>query len=468
MEKLSKLYDLIKEVDAQFIDFRFTDIKGMWHHVSMPVDTMSDQALKEGVFFDGSSIDGWQTVDQSDLLLKPDLDRIAADPFATQPSIIIICDVFHPDTRQPYERCPRTIAKKAEAYLKESGLADYAYFAPEAEFFIFDGVRFSVESTASFYELSADENPSANAEAANDVYHGHRPHAGGGYFPVPPIDSLSDMRAEMVTMMMDMGLSIEKHHHEVAPSQHEIGVKYSTLVGSVDDLQIYKYVVKNVAHSYGKTATFMPKPIYGDNGSGMHVHQSLWRKEKPLFQGKEYAGLSKIALYYIGGILKHAPALNAFTNPTTNSYKRLVSGFEAPVVLGYSAKNRSAACRIPAAMNDRERRIELRFADPSSNGYLSFSAMLLAGLDGIRNKIHPGDPSEGNLFDRCNLAVDHRTVSRSLRQALMALSEDRGFLTSTGVFSDDFIDQYIALKMEEVDQVDTTPNPMEFKLYYSI
>lgn len=467
MKKQKDFFEFIKNSDAKFVDFRFTDICGLWQHVSFPISMVDESLLNEGIYFDGSSISGWCAVHESDMLLAPDLNRVTLDPFATQTTAVVVCDVYDPVSHQPYDRDPRSIAKKAETYLQSTGLADTAYFGPEAEFFIFDDVRFEVGGCKSAYEISADEFPQSSGKSIVEGNHGHRPLSKKAYFPVAPLDSLNDLRAEMVTIMEEMGLIVERHHHEVAPAQHEIGIKFGTLVETADNLQIYKYVIKNVAHSYGKTATFMPKPIYDDNGSGMHVHQSLWKKGTPLFSGAGYGGLSDTALYYIGGILKHAKVLNAFTNPTTNSYKRLVPGFEAPVILAYSLRNRSAACRIPLSVGEKTKRVEVRFPDPTANGYLAFAAMLMAGLDGIKNKIHPGDPANQNLFEEVESARGFPTVCGSLRQALETLEKDHQFLLEGGVFSEDFINAYIKLKWEEVYALELTPHPVEFKLYYS-
>lgn len=461
------LSDYIAERGLEYIDFRFTDILGYWHHMSFPVSILSEDIINEGIYFDGSSIPGWRAVHESDMVLQPDLSRFFEDPFTNHGTGVIICDVLDPKSRLPYDRDPRSIARRAEQYLSSSGLATKAYFGPEAEFFVFDAIRFGVDGCQSFYEIESDEFPHANRAPLGLHSYGHRPQPKGGYFPVGPIDSCQDMRSEMMTTMANMGLAVEKHHHEVAPAQHELGFKFGTLIETADNLQIYKYVIKNVAHSYGKTATFMPKPIFGDNGSGMHVHQSLWKDKTPLFAGDSYSGLSETALYYIGGILKHAKSLNAFTNPTTNSYKRLVPGYEAPVILAYSAQNRSAACRIPLSHGEKSKRVEVRFPDPTANGYLSFAAMLLAGLDGIANKIHPGDASDHNLFEETEIAERLPHVAGSLRNALEALEQDHDFLLKGGVFSRDFIDAYCALKWEEVHSYDRSPHPIEFQRYYS-
>jgi glutamine synthetase len=460
--------DLIKENDVKYVDFRFTDPRGKWQHTAQHVSTINEDSLTDGIMFDGSSIAGWKAINESDMTLKPDLDTAVMDPFAAQPSLILFCDVLEPLTGQAYSRDPRSIAKRAEAYMKSSGVGDTAYFGPEAEFFVFDDVRYKTDMNHGYYFIDAEEGPYNSGKEYEDGNMGHRPTIKGGYFPVPPVDSLSDLRAEMLTVLNDMGVEVEKHHHEVAPSQNELGVKFTTLVKAADGMQKYKYVVANVAHSYGKTATFMPKPIYKDNGSGMHTHQSIWKGGKPLFAGNGYADLSDLALFYIGGIIKHARAINAFTNPTTNSYKRLVPGYEAPVLLAYSARNRSASCRIPFSASPNGKRVEVRFPDPLANPYLANASMLMAGIDGIVNKIHPGQPIDKNLYDLPPEELKEvPTVCGSLREALDNLDKDRAFLKRGDVFSDDAIDAFIALKMEEIDRFETTPHPVEFEMYYS-
>ncbi|HEY8554381.1 MAG TPA: glutamate--ammonia ligase [Burkholderiales bacterium] len=466
----AEVLKLIKEQNIKFVDYRFTDTKGKEQHVTVPASQVTAETFEEGKMFDGSSIAGWKGIHESDMILLPDPTTAVKDPFMEEPTLILRCDVIEPSTMQGYERCPRSLAKRAEAYLKSTGIADAAYFGPEAEFFIFDDVRWGSDISGCFVKVDSDE-ASWNAEKVYEGGNlGHRPSVKGGYFPVPPVDSMQDIRSAMCLAMMEMGLEIETHHHEVATAgQNEIGTKFNTLVRKADELQIYKYCVHNVAHSYGKTATFMPKPIVGDNGSGMHVHQSLAKDGKNLFGGNEYGGLSQLALYYIGGIIKHARALNALTNPLTNSYKRLVPGFEAPVMLAYSARNRSAAIRVPYVPNPKARRIEVRFPDPGANPYLAFSAMLLAGLDGILNKIHPGEAMDKDLYD---LPPEEEkripTVCHSLDQALEALDKDRDFLKAGGVFTDDVIDSYIALKMQEVTRLRMTTHPVEFDMYYSV
>lgn len=466
--KAQEIIHYIRENDIRFVDFRITDIMGTWHHMTFISSNVDEKLLDTGIYFDGSSIVQWREIHQSDMLMKPDLSRTEEDPFSTQRTLIIFCDVIDPITGENYNRDPRSIAARAENYLRQTGIATTAYFGPEAEFFIFDGIRYGTSGTSSFYEIESDEFLHCNGAPMNPNSHGHRPHAKGGYFPVAPIDSLHDMRSEMCETMEQMGLQMERHHHEVAPAQHELGLKFGTLVNTADNLQIYKYVVKNVAHSYGKSATFMPKPIFGDNGTGMHVHQSLWKNDEALFFGKEYHDLSETALYYIGGILKHARAINAFTNSTTNSYKRLVPGYEAPVILAYSMQNRSAACRIPTSGGNKTKRIEVRFPDPLSNPYLAFSAMLMAGLDGIKNKIHPGKPTDINLFEDKKAAQKLPTVASSLNEALKALEKDHAFLLQGDVFTKDFIKAYIDLKWQEVLMYDRAPHPIEFEKYYSL
>ncbi len=460
---------LIKEEEINHIEFRFTDPRGKLQHTAQYSTSVDEEMLTQGIMFDGSSIAGWQEIHQSDMILKPDLETAIVDPFAAHPTLSLFCDIHDPETGKSYGRDPRSIAKAAVQYLKETKIADEAYFGPEAEFFVFDDVKFSTAMNKVSYEVSSEEGPYNSDKTVEGGNMGHHPRVKGGYFPVQPVDRLNDLRAEMVEVMASIGLEMEKHHHEVAPSQCELGLKFDTLLKSADNIQLYKYVVHNVAHMYGKTATFMPKPIFGDNGSGMHVHQSLWSGKEPLFAGSGYAGLSETALYYIGGIIKHAKALNAFTNPSTNSYKRLVPGYEAPVLLAYSARNRSASCRIPYGSSEKAKRVEIRFPDPTANPYLAFSAMLMAGLDGIKNKIHPGDAMDENLYD---LPADRLekipTVAGSLREALNALKEDYDFLTAGGVFTKDAINGYIDLKMEEVERYETMPHPVEFELYYSV
>jgi glutamine synthetase len=469
MSDVKNVLDLIKEQDVKYVDLRFTDPRGKWQHTAQTVETIGEGAFEDGIMFDGSSIAGWKDINDSDMALMPDPTSAVLDPFAAQTSLILTCDVYEPTTGQPYARDPRSVARKAEAYLKSSGVGDTAYFGPEAEFFVFDDVRFDVSMNRTFYEIDSDEGPYVSGKMFDEGNVGHRPAIKGGYFPVPPVDAQSDLRAEMVSVMTEMGLNMEKHHHEVAPSQAELGLKFDTLLRTSDNMQIYKYVVHMVAHAYGKTATFMPKPVAGDNGSGMHVHQSIFKGGKPAFAGSGYADLSEKALHYIGGIIKHARAINAFSNATTNSYKRLIPGFEAPVLLAYSARNRSASCRIPYDSSPNGKRVEVRFPDASGNPYLTFAAMLMAGLDGIENKIHPGDPMDKNLYDLPPEELKNvPTVCGSLREALDALDADRDFLKAGDVFTDDLIDGYINLKWDEVYNLEHAPHPVEFKMYYSV
>ena len=464
-----KLIKMMKDEDVQYVDLRFTDPRGKMQHVTFHKNMVEDDFFSEGQMFDGSSVAGWKAINESDMLLMPDQDSAMIDPFFQQTTLAVMCDVLDPVTGQPYNRDPRTTAKKAEAYVKASGVGDTVFFGPEAEFFVFDDVRWSVEPHNTGYSFDSTELPINTGKEYPMGNMGHRPGPKGGYFPVPPVDSEQDMRGEMLSVMGDIGLDPEKHHHEVAPAQHELGLKFSTLTVMADRLQLYKYVVHNVAASYGKTATFMPKPMFADNGSGMHVHQSIWNDGKPLFAGDKYAGLSETCLYYIGGIIKHAKALNAITNPSTNSYKRLVPGYEAPVMLAYSARNRSASIRIPFGSNPKAKRIETRFPDPAANPYLAFAALLMAGLDGIENKIHPGDAMDKDLYDLPpEEAKAIPQVCGSLREALAALDADRKFLTKGGVFDDDQIDAYIELKMEENMRYELHPHPVEFEMYYKV
>jgi len=466
---VAKVMKMVKENDIKFVDFRFTDTRGKEQHVTVPVSHFDESKFTEGHAFDGSSIAGWKGIQASDMQLMPDASTANIDPFMDEPTLILTCDVVDPTDGKGYERDPRSLAKRAEAYLKSSGLGDTAYFGPEPEFFIFDSIQWDVSMNGSSVRINSEEGAWASGEKFEGGNTGHRPGVKGGYFPVPPVDSLHDIRSAMCTTLESMGVPVEVHHHEVATAgQCEIGTKFSTLTQRADWTQIQKYVILNTAHAYGKTATFMPKPFAGDNGSGMHVHQSVWKDGKNLFAGNGYAGLSEFALYYIGGIIKHARALNAITNPGTNSYKRLVPHFEAPVKLAYSAKNRSASIRIPFVHSDKGRRVEARFPDPIANPYLAFSALLMAGLDGVQNKIHPGEAATKDLY---HLPPEEDaqipTVCSSLEQALEALDKDREFLTKGGVFTNDWIDAYIALKMEEVNKVRITPHPAEFGLYYS-
>ncbi len=461
---------LIKDKDVKFVDLRFTDTKGKEQHVTVPSSQVDDDFFEDGKMFDGSSIAGWKGINESDMILMPDGGSAVIDPFAEDVTVNITCDVIEPSTMQGYERDPRSLAKRAEAYLKSSGIADTAYFGPENEFFIFDDVRWGAEMKGAFYSIDSSEAGWNSEKMYEDGNFGHRPGVKGGYFPVPPVDSLHDIRSAMCLTMEEMGLKTEVHHHEVATAgQCEIGVGFNSLVRKADEVQILKYVVMNVAQAYGKTATFMPKPVVGDNGNGMHVHQSLMKDGKNLFSGEAYGGLSETALFYIGGIIKHARALNAFTNPSTNSYKRLVPGFEAPVKLAYSARNRSASIRIPYIPNPKGRRIEVRFPDSMANPYFAFTAMMMAGLDGIQNKVHPGDALDKDLYDLpAEESLGIPEVCYSLDQALDSLDQDRGFLVAGGVFTDDVINAYIDLKMEEVTRLRMTTHPVEFDLYFSL
>lgn len=461
---------MINEHDVQWVDLRFTDVRGKEQHTTIPADTVSEDFFDMGVMFDGSSVAGWRGIDESDMVLLPEDETAVLDPFAEEGTLLLRCNVVEPRTLQPYNRDPRSIARAAEAYLRETGIGDAAYFGPEAEFFVFDDVRFSVDMAGASYAISSEEAAWESGAEMEGGNLGHRPAVKGGYFPVPPVDSAFNMRNAMCSAMQQMGLKIEVHHHEVGTAcQNEIGTRFNTLVRKADELQIYKYCVHNIACAYGKTATFMPKPVVGENGSGMHVHQSVAKDGQNIFQGEKYAGLSEMALFYIGGIIKHARALNAFTNATTNSYKRLVPGFEAPELLAYSARNRSASIRIPAVQNPEAVRIECRFPDSAGNPYYTFSAMLMAGLDGIQNRIDPGDAIDKDLYDlQPEERADIPTVCASLEQALEALDADRAFLKVGDVYNDDMIDAYIALKMEEVTQLREHTHPVEFRMYYSV
>jgi glutamine synthetase len=468
MKTANDVMKLIKDKDVKFVDLRFTDTKGKMQHVTADV-TCVDAEMFEGYAFDGSSIAGWKSIEASDMLLKPDPASAHIDPFFAQTTLALFCDVIEPSTGQLYERDPRGIAKKAEAYMLSLGIGDAVFFGPEAEFFIFDDVKFSTDMYQVGFKVDSSELPTNSNTEYEMGNLAHRPRVKGGYFPVPPIDSCQDIRSEMLSVLTEMGVTVEKHHHEVASAQHELGVKFGPMIQMADHMQIYKYVVHQVSQAYGKTATFMPKPIFGDNGSGMHVHQSIWKGGQPMFAGNKYADLSEMCLFYIGGILKHAKAINAFTNPLTNSYKRLVPGYEAPVLLAYSARNRSASCRIPHVTNPKAKRIEIRFPDPGANPYLAFTAMLMAGLDGIQNKIHPGDPMDKNLYDLPPAELAKiPTVAGSLREALDCLDKDRAFLKAGGVMNDDMIDAYIELRMAENMRYEMTPHPVEYDMYYSV
>ena len=462
-------FKLLKETNAEYVSFRFTDLRGKLQHTDQHISTIDESLLTDGVMFDGSSIAGWKAINESDMIMKPDVATAVLDPFTAIPTVNVFCDIYDPATGKPYTRDPRSIAKAAEAYLKKSGVGDTAYFGPEAEFFIFDDVKIDVKMNKVSYEIDSIEGPYNSGRDYPQGNTGHRPGVKGGYFPVQPVDSAKDLRAEMTSVLSRMGVPMEKHHHEVAPSQHELGLKFSTLVDSADNMQLYKYVVHNVAHAYGKSATFLPKPVFGDNGSGMHVHQSVWKGGKPLFAGNKYADLSDMCLYYIGGIIKHAKALNAITNPTTNSYKRLVPGYEAPVLLAYSARNRSASCRIPYATGAKAKRVEVRFPDPAANSYLAFAAMLMAGLDGIKNKIHPGEAMDKDLYHLPPRELAKiPTVCGSLRDALDALRKDHAFLLAGDVFTKDMIEAYIDIRYQELLAYETMPHPIEYSMYYSV
>ncbi|RDE06434.1 type I glutamate--ammonia ligase [Sphingomonas aracearum] len=464
----SDILDMIKEQEIEWVDLRFTDPKGKWQHLTMVSSVVGEDELTDGFMFDGSSIEGWKVINESDMILKPDLDAVWTDPFSATPMLIVVCDIVEPSTGELYARDPRSTAKRAEAYLKTTGIGDTVYVGPEAEFFLFDDVRFETSYNTSYYKIDDIELPTNTGREYEGGNLAHRPRAKGGYFPVAPVDSAVDIRGEMVSTMLEMGLPCDKHHHEVAAAQHELGLTFGTLTTTADRMQIYKYVVHQVAQAYGKTATFMPKPIKEDNGSGMHTHLSIWNGKEPLFAGNGYAGLSDTCLYFIGGIIKHAKALNAFTNPSTNSYKRLVPGYEAPVLLAYSARNRSASCRIPYGTGAKAKRVEVRFPDAMANPYLAYAALFMAGLDGIQNKLHPGEAMDKNLYDLppAELA-EVPTVCGSLREALDSLAADHEFLLKGDVFSKDQIESYIELKMQEVARWEMTPSPVEFDMYYS-
>src|SRR5580658_7866770 len=466
----SEVLKLIKEKQVKFADLRFTDTRGKEQHVTIPARLVDEDFFRDGKMFDGSSIAGWKGINESDMILMPESNTAVLDPFFEETTVNLRCDVIEPTTMQGYERDPRSLAKRAEAYLKSTGIADSALFGPENEFFIFDSVRYGNEMHGSFYAIDSVQGAWNSPKEYADGNKGHRPGIKGGYFPVPPVDAFQDIRSAMCLACEEMGLKVEVHHHEVATAgQSEIGIGAGTLVIKADQVQILKYAVHNVAHGYGKTATFMPKPLVGDNGSGMHVHQSLQKEGKALFAGDKYGGLSDLALYYIGGIIKHAKALNAFTNPGTNSYKRLVPGFEAPVMLAYSARNRSASIRIPWVSSPKARRIEVRFPDSSANPYFAFTAMMLAGLDGIQNKIHPGDPMDKDLYDLPPEELHGiPTVCGSLREAIGALEADHEFLLAGDVFGKDQIESYLELKWTEVYRFEHTPHPVEFEMYYSV
>ena len=468
MKSADDVLKYIKDNDVKYVDLRFTDPRGKWQHVTFDVSLVDEDMFSDGTMFDGSSIAGWKAINESDMLLMPDPVTATMDPFYSAATLSIVCNVLEPSTGEPYSRDPRSTAKLAEAFLRSSGIGDEIFVGPEAEFFVFDDVKFAADPYNTGFRLDSIELPINGYTEYEGGNLGHRIQTKGGYFPVPPQDSAQDMRGEMLAAMQSMGVKVEKHHHEVGSAQHELGMKFDKLPLMADQMQIYKYCIHNVAQSYGKSATFMPKPVYGDNGSGMHVHQSIWKGGKPLFAGDKYSDLSQECLWYIGGIIKHAKALNALTNPSTNSYKRLVPGYEAPVLLAYSARNRSASCRIPWTTNPKAKRVEVRFPDPMANPYLAFSAMLMAGLDGIINKIDPGPAMDKDLYDLPPRELKRiPTVCGSLREALQHLDRDRAFLKAGGVFSDDQIDSYIELKMGEVLRYEMTPHPVEFVNYYS-
>lgn len=467
---IENVLSLIQENEVKFVDLRFTDTKGKEQHISIPAHQIDADFFEDGKMFDGSSVAGWKGINESDMVMMPDPSSAVLDPFTEDATLNIRCDILEPATMQGYDRDPRSIAKRAEEYMRSTGIADTVLVGPEPEFFLFDDVKFATNMSGSFFKIDDVEAAWNTGTEYEDGNKGHRPGVKGGYFPVAPVDSSQDIRSAMCLIMEEMGLVVEAHHHEVATAgQNEIATRFNTLTTKADEIQIYKYVVHNVAHAFGKTATFMPKPLVGDNGSGMHVHQSLAKDGVNLFAGDKYGGLSETALYYIGGIIKHARALNAITNPSTNSYKRLVPHYEAPVMLAYSARNRSASIRIPVVPSPKARRIEVRFPDPAANPYLAFAAMLMAGLDGIKNKIHPGEAMDKDLYDLpAEEAAEIPKVAESLQQALQYLDADREFLTAGGVFSDDFIDSYIALKTKDVERVNVAVHPLEFELYYSV
>jgi glutamine synthetase len=462
------LLKMIADEGAEYVDVRFTDPRGKLQHVTVVADLVDEDFIEEGFMFDGSSIAGWKSIEASDMKLMLDPSSAYVDPFYAEKTICVHCSVVEPDTGEAYTRDPRSTAQKAEAYLKSSGIGDVAYFGPEAEFFLFDDVRYSVTPSKVSFSIDSEDaawNTDAEFETGNLA---HRAAHKGGYFPVNPVDAAQDIRGEMLSTMKRMGIKVDKHHHEVATAQHELGMIFGTLTDQADNLQKYKYVIHNVAHAYGKTATFMPKPMKGDNGSGMHVNMSIWKDGKPLFAGDQYADLSMEALYFIGGILKHSKSLNALTNPSTNSYKRLVPGFEAPVLRAYSARNRSGCVRIPWTESPKAKRVEARFPDPAANPYLCFAALLMAGLDGINNKIHPGEAMDKNLYDLpAEELAEIPTVAGSLREAMQSLRDDHEYLLAGDVFTKDQIEAYIGLKEEENQEYEMTPHPIEYALYYS-
>jgi glutamine synthetase len=465
-----KTMQLIESKKAQWVDLRFTDTSGKEQHVSVPADMVNEGFFESGKMFDGSSIAGWKGINESDMILMPDDNSAVMDPFTEQATVNLRCNVLEPASGQPYSRDPRSLAVRAENYMRSTGIADKAFFGPEPEFFVFDDVRWDTRMHSSFYRIGSEEGAWHSRAKDEEGNLGHRPSVKGGYFPVPPVDSMNDLRAAICGSLKEMGLVVETHHHEVATAgQAEIGTRFNTLLNKADEIQILKYCVHNVSNAYGLTATFMPKPLVGDNGSGMHCHQSLEKGGKNIFSGDDYAGLSEQGMYYIGGIIKHAHSINAFTNASTNSYKRLVPGFEAPVLLAYSSRNRSVSIRIPYEPNPKGKRIEVRFPDCTANPYLALSAMLMAGLDGIHNKIHPGDASEKNLYDLApEEAQNIPRVANSLEQALEALESDCDFLLEGDVFNRDLIDGYIEMKMGEVQRLNMSTHPVEFDMYYSL
>lgn len=462
--------ELVKQKHAKFVDLRFTDTRGKEQHLTITQDAVDEKLFDEGRIIDGSSIAGWQDISCSDMIILPDVETAVMDPFYQERTLVMRCNVIDPDTMQGYERDPRVAALRAEQYLKSTGIADHAFFGPEPEFFILDDVKWRLDSSEVSFKIDSREAAWNSATHYEEGNLGHRPRVKGGYFPVPPVDSSQNLRSAMALILQNMGLSVEVHHHEVATgNQNEIGTAYHSLVKKADELQILKYVVHNVAHAYGKTATFMPKPLVGDNGNGMHMHVSLAKDGENLFVGDEYSGLSKTAMHFMGGVLQHSQALNAFTNPTTNSFKRLVPGFEAPVMLAYSARNRSAAIRVPFTKTPKHKRIEIRYPDPAANPYLSFAAILMAGIDGIKKETHPGEAMEKNLY---KLSDEECTkiprLCTSLRQALDALQDDHEFLTQGDVFTQDLIEGFVGLKMEDVKRLWSTTHPVEFDMYYSV
>jgi len=469
MSDASSILKTIKDNGINYVDLRFTDPRGKMQHLTLDQSLIDEDFFAEGTMFDGSSIAGWKAINESDMVLMPDVNTVGMDPFYAEPTLTMFCNIVDPTSGELYNRDPRSTALRAEAYVNSSGAGDTVYVGPEAEFFVFDDVRFSTDPYHTGFALDSVELPSNSATEYEHGNLGHRPRTKGGYFPVNPVDSAQDLRREMLSVMREMGLEVEKHHHEVAAAQHELGLKFGTLTKMGDALQLYKYVIHNVAHAYGKSATFMPKPVAGDNGSGMHVHQSIWKDGEPTFAGDKYAGLSQSCLYYIGGIIKHAKAINALTNPSTNSYKRLIPGFEAPVLLAYSARNRSASCRIPYGNSPKAKRVEVRFPDPTANPYLAFSAMLMAGLDGIENKIDPGPSMDKDLYELPPEELKNvPQVCGSLREALESLDADRDFLKKGSVIDDDQINAYLELKWEDVYRMEHTPHPVEFDMYYSV